>query len=87
MARIAKFGLLMALIVGAEYVSNHTSRAILQIASRVVMVRAFFFSLSLVGNILFGDDSILSISAAMRIAGEAPDKCTVGASVHRIAQR
>jgi hypothetical protein len=61
MARVAKLGLLLALMVGAGYVSNHTSREILQIAARVVMVRAFFVSLPLVGNILFGDDSILSI--------------------------
>jgi len=61
MARVAKLDLLLALMVGAGYVSNHTSREILQIAARVVMVRACFVSLPLVGNILFGDDSILSI--------------------------
>ena len=61
MVRVAKLGFLMALSVGAGYVFNHTSREILQIAARVVMVRAFFVSLPLVGNILFGDDSILSI--------------------------
>ena len=64
MARVAKLGFMLALIVGAGYVSNHTSREILQGAARVVMVRAFFVSLSLVGNILFGDDSIPSIISA-----------------------
>jgi hypothetical protein len=61
MVQVAKLGLLLALIGGAGYVSKHTSREIQQIAARVVMVRAFFVSLPLVGNILFGDDSILSI--------------------------
>jgi hypothetical protein len=61
MVRVAKLGLLMALMVGAGYVSNHTSREILQIAARVVMVRAFFVSLQVSGSLLFGDDSILSI--------------------------
>ena len=61
MARIAKLGFLIALMVGAGYMSNHTSRAILQIAARVVTVRAFFVSLQVSGRLLFGDDSILSI--------------------------
>ena len=61
MVQIAKLGFLIALMVGAGYVSNNTSRAILQIAARVVMVRAFFVSLQVLGNLLFGDDSILSI--------------------------
>ena len=64
MVQVAKLGLLLALLVGAGYVSNHTSREILQGTARVVMVRAFFVSLSLVGSILFGDDSILSIISA-----------------------
>lgn len=61
MVQVAKLGLLLALLVGAGYVSNHTSREILQGAARVVMVRAFFVSFQVLGNILFGDDSILSI--------------------------
>jgi hypothetical protein len=53
MARLDKLGLLLALMVGAGHVSSHTSWEILRIAAKVVMVRAFFVSLPLVGNILF----------------------------------
>ena len=61
MVRIAKLGLLMALLIGAGYVFNHTSGVILQGAAKLVIVRAFFVSLQVLGKILFGDDSILSI--------------------------
>ena len=61
MLGVVKLGLLIALIGGAGYVSNHTSQMILQIAARVVMVRAFFVALQVSGSLLFGDDSILSI--------------------------
>jgi hypothetical protein len=61
MAGIPKLGFLVVLMVGAGYVSNHASRAVLQIAARVVMVRGFFVSLQVSGSLLFGDDSILSI--------------------------
>jgi hypothetical protein len=61
MVRVAKLGVLLALIVGAGYVFNLTSLEILHGAAKLVIVRAFFVSLQLLGNILNGDDSILSI--------------------------
>lgn len=62
MVGVAKLGLLLALIFGAGYVFEHTSSEIVQGAAKLVLVRAFFVSLQLLGNILVGDDSILSIN-------------------------
>jgi len=65
MGRFAKLGFLMALIVGAGYVFNHTSREILQGAAKLVMVRAFFVSVQVLGS----DDSILSIITGRSLTG------------------